>query len=220
MYDRQRPVAPALNVLEVELPTVPKGPVYDRERSLPFDRQETHIATVHSDPLVLKAPEERSVWRLDSDTETNLDRIQKRPSPELDLTIHPRLRRQPAVRILTDPNTTRSVAPTENQKADEDRPVRSDRKYEGADKTESKSCKTNQRKQGPDNHPYRRSLLMTMVAAMGLTMIVLVVRTKLRLERNISESSFGSLMEQNPGNPGGLIFRIAAHTISSRNVIN
>ena len=129
MYDRQRPVAPALNVLEVELPTVPKGPVYDRERSLPFDRQETHIATVHSDPLVLKAPEERSVWRLDSDTETNLDRIQKRPSPALDLTIYPRLRRQPAVRILTDPNITCSVAPTENQKADEDRPVRSDRKY-------------------------------------------------------------------------------------------
>ena len=54
MYERQRPVAPALNVLEVELPTVPKGPVYDREQTLPFDRQETHIATVHSDPISVK----------------------------------------------------------------------------------------------------------------------------------------------------------------------
>lgn len=129
MYDRQRPVAPALNVLEVELPTVPKGP---------YTIENRHFRSIDKKPilrrciliqLVLKAPEERSVWRLDSDTEINLDRIQKRPSPELDLTIHPRLRRQPAVRILTDPNTTRSVAPTENQKADEDRPVRSDRKY-------------------------------------------------------------------------------------------
>ena len=53
---------------------------------------------------------------LDSDTEIDLDRTQtKKPSPELDLRIHPPLRRQSAIRVPTDPDATLAMAPIRDE---------------------------------------------------------------------------------------------------------
>jgi len=93
IYDRRPAVAPAL---ERELPEFPKGPIPT------CDRQETYVSpvvTIRPDPHVSTVPGRR-LWRLDSDTEIDLDRTQtKKPSPELDLRIHPPSRRQSAIRV-------------------------------------------------------------------------------------------------------------------------
>ena len=82
------------------------------------DRQETYVSplvTVRTDPHVSTVPGRR-LWRLDSDTEIDLDRIQtKKPSPELDLRIHPLLRWQSAIRVPTDPDATLPMAPIRDE---------------------------------------------------------------------------------------------------------
>ena len=58
----------------------------------------------------------RRMWRLDSDTEIDLDQRQtKKPSPELDLRIHPPLRRQSAIRVPTNPDATLPMAPMRDE---------------------------------------------------------------------------------------------------------
>jgi len=52
----------------------------------------------------------RRLWRLDSDVEVDLGRMSRRmPSPELDLSVHPR-----TVRVREDTNATHTLAPSQN----------------------------------------------------------------------------------------------------------
>ena len=85
IYDRRPVVATAL---DRELPVVPKGPIPTCNRE---DTYVSPVVTVCPDPRVPTVPGRR-LWRLDSDTEIDLDQIQtKRLSLELDLRIHPSL---------------------------------------------------------------------------------------------------------------------------------
>jgi len=67
-------------------------------------------------PITTEQPQTRRLWRLDSDVEIDLDRTSTRiPSPELDLSVHPR-----TVRVCEDANATHTLAPSQN-------PIMSDR---------------------------------------------------------------------------------------------
>ena len=146
MYDRRPVVASAL---ERELPEVPKGPIPT------CDRRETYVSpvnTVRPDPHVSTVPGRR-LWRLDSDTEIDLDQRQtKKPSPELDLRIHPPLRRQSAIRFPTDPDATLHMAPIR----DECRIPKVEEKNDRSVRVECRPRSSSRRTRKPNDHSYSR----------------------------------------------------------------
>ena len=88
---------------------------------------------------------------MDSDTEIDLDQRQtKKPSPELDLRIHPPLRRQSAIRFPTDPDATLHMAPIRDecripkveQKNDRSVRVEYSRVRESSETRSKERCKT------------------------------------------------------------------------------
>jgi len=147
IYDRRPVVAPAL---ERELPEVPKGPIPT------CDRQETYVSpvvTVRTDQYVSTVPGRR-LWRLDSDTEIDLDQRQtKKPSPELDLRIHPPLRRQSAIRVPTDPDATLPMAPIR----DECRIPKMEEKNDRSVRVECRPRSSSRRTRKPNDHSYSRA---------------------------------------------------------------
>jgi len=146
IYDRRPVVASAL---ERELPEVQKGLIPTCERP------ETYVSpvfTVRPDPHLSTVPGRR-LWRLDSDTEIDLDQRQtKKPSPELDLRIHTPLRQQSAIRVPTDLDATLPMAPVR----DECRISKAEERNDRSARLECRPRSSSRRTRKPNDHSYSR----------------------------------------------------------------
>jgi len=133
-YGRRQVVAPTLTMTDKDL---------DIEKGVQREERPSALHDALAFPIITEQPQTKRLWHLDSDVEIDLYRTPRRmPSPELDLSVHPR-----TVRVREDTNTTHTLAPNQNPIMSDrvSRDSNPDRRTDKSSKRRAVSTETNSR---------------------------------------------------------------------------